>query len=32
VNFDYFFQQLVNGLAIGSLYALVAVGLSMVYG
>lgn len=32
MNFDYFFQQLVNGLAIGSLYALVAVGLSMVYG
>lgn len=32
MNFDYVFQQLVNGLAIGSLYALVAVGLSMVYG
>jgi branched-chain amino acid transport system permease protein len=32
MNLEYFFQQLVNGLAIGSLYALVAVGLSMVYG
>ncbi|MCA9836504.1 MAG: branched-chain amino acid ABC transporter permease [Trueperaceae bacterium] len=29
---SYFIQQLINGLAIGSLYALVAVGLSMVYG
>lgn len=28
----YLLQQLVNGLAIGSLYALLAVGLSMVYG
>ena len=32
MNLEYFFQQLINGLAIGSLYALVAVGLSMVYG
>ena len=27
-----FFQQLINGLAVGSIYALVAVGYSMVYG
>jgi branched-chain amino acid transport system permease protein len=32
MSLEYFFQQLINGLAIGSLYALVAVGLSMVYG
>ncbi|MGL4610678.1 MAG: branched-chain amino acid ABC transporter permease [Trueperaceae bacterium] len=32
MNLEYTLQQLVNGLAIGSLYALVAVGLSMVYG
>jgi branched-chain amino acid transport system permease protein len=32
MNLEYIFQQLINGLAIGSLYALVAVGLSMVYG
>ena len=29
---DYFFQQLVNGLAAGSVYALVAVGYSLIYG
>jgi branched-chain amino acid transport system permease protein len=29
---SYFLQQLVNGLALGSIYALVAIGLSMVYG
>lgn len=29
---QYFFQQLVNGLALGSLYALVAIGFSMIYG
>lgn len=32
MNLDYITQQVINGLAIGSLYALVAVGLSMVYG
>lgn len=29
---QYFFQQFVNGLALGSLYALVAIGFSMIYG
>ena len=29
---QYFFQQLVNGLSLGSLYALVAIGFSMIYG
>jgi branched-chain amino acid transport system permease protein len=29
---QYVFQQLVNGLALGSLYALVAIGFSMIYG
>lgn len=29
---QYFFQQLVNGLALGSLYALIAIGFSMIYG
>ncbi len=29
---DYFLQQLVNGLAVGSLYALIALGYTMVYG
>ena len=32
MNIEYILQQFINGLAIGSLYALVAVGLSMVYG
>ena len=32
MNIEYILQQLINGLAIGSLYALIAVGLSMVYG
>jgi branched-chain amino acid transport system permease protein len=32
VTLSYISQQLVNGLALGSLYALLAVGLSMVYG
>jgi branched-chain amino acid transport system permease protein len=32
MSLEYSLQQLINGLAIGSLYALVAVGLSMVYG
>jgi branched-chain amino acid transport system permease protein len=29
---DFFFQQLVNGLSLGSLYALIAVGYTVVYG
>ena len=29
---DQFFQQLVNGLTLGSLYALIAVGYTVVYG
>lgn len=29
---DWFFQQLINGLALGSIYALVAIGYTMVYG
>lgn len=29
---QYFFQQLINGLALGSLYALLAIGFSMIYG
>lgn len=29
---DYFVQQLVNGLVLGSMYALVAIGFSMIYG
>lgn len=29
---QYLFQQLINGLALGSLYALVAIGFSMIYG
>ena len=29
---QYFFQQLINGLALGSLYASVAIGFSMIYG
>jgi branched-chain amino acid transport system permease protein len=29
---DWFFQQLINGLALGSIYALVALGYTMVYG
>ena len=31
-NFDIFFQQIINGLVIGSVYALVALGYTMVYG
>ncbi|MEE1675186.1 high-affinity branched-chain amino acid ABC transporter permease LivH [Agarivorans aestuarii] len=31
-QFFYFFQQLVNGLTIGSTYALIAIGYTMVYG
>jgi branched-chain amino acid transport system permease protein len=30
--FNYFFQQVANGLALGSIYALVAIGFTMVYG
>ncbi|WP_274425601.1 branched-chain amino acid ABC transporter permease [Chelativorans sp. YIM 93263] len=29
---QYFFQQLINGFSLGSLYALVAIGFSMIYG
>lgn len=29
---DYFFQQLVNGLTLGSIYGLIAIGYTMVYG
>src|SRR6185312_8117852 len=29
---DYFLQQLINGLTLGSIYALVAIGYTMVYG
>jgi len=29
---DWFFQQLINGLALGSIYALIALGYTMVYG
>jgi branched-chain amino acid transport system permease protein len=32
VNWDVFVQQLVNGLTLGSVYALIALGYSMVYG
>ena len=32
MNFDIFFQQIINGLVIGSVYALVALGYTMVYG
>ena len=31
-HFDYFLQQLINGLSVGSIYALIAVGYTMVYG
>ncbi|MFC4623734.1 branched-chain amino acid ABC transporter permease [Daeguia caeni] len=29
---DYFFQQVINGLALGSIYGLIAIGYTMVYG
>ncbi|NBS76711.1 MAG: branched-chain amino acid ABC transporter permease, partial [Betaproteobacteria bacterium] len=29
---DIFFQQIINGLVLGSMYALVALGYTMVYG
>lgn len=32
MTINYIFQQLVNGLALGSIYALLAIGLTMVYG
>ena len=32
MDFDLLVQQLVNGLTLGSVYALVALGYSMVYG
>jgi branched-chain amino acid transport system permease protein len=31
-NMEYFFQQLINGLTLGSIYGLVAIGYTMVYG
>jgi branched-chain amino acid transport system permease protein len=32
LNFELFFQQLLNGLTIGMVYALIALGYTMVYG
>ena len=32
MDFEFFFQQIVNGLTLGSVYALIALGYSMVYG
>ena len=32
MNWDFFVQQLVNGLTLGSVYALIALGYTMVYG
>src|ERR687892_256650 len=32
MDFEFFFQQMVNGLTLGSVYALIALGYSMVYG
>ena len=32
MDWDFFVQQLVNGLTLGSVYALIALGYSMVYG
>ena len=32
MDVDFFVQQLVNGLTLGSVYALIALGYSMVYG
>jgi branched-chain amino acid transport system permease protein len=32
VDWDFFVQQLVNGLTLGSVYALIALGYTMVYG
>jgi branched-chain amino acid transport system permease protein len=32
MEMDYFIKQLINGLAVGSIYALIAVGYNMVYG
>ncbi len=29
---EYFFQQLINGITLGSVYALIALGYTMVYG
>ncbi len=29
---EYFFQQVINGLALGSIYGLIAIGYTMVYG
>ncbi|MCX7903234.1 MAG: branched-chain amino acid ABC transporter permease, partial [Caloramator sp.] len=32
MGFDTFFQHLANGISLGSLYALIAIGYTMVYG
>src|SRR5690554_2770139 len=32
MDFHYFLQQIVNGLSVGAIYALIAVGYTMVYG
>src|ERR671919_3224021 len=32
MDFEFFFQQMVNGLTLGSVYALIALGYSLVYG
>src|SRR5512143_109875 len=32
VNWEYFTQQLINGLTLGSIYGLIAIGYTMVYG
>ena len=32
MDWDFFVQQLVNGLTLGSVYALIALGYTMVYG
>ena len=29
---EYFFQQIINGITLGSIYALIAIGYTMVYG
>lgn len=31
-SMEYFFQQVINGLALGSIYGLIAIGYTMVYG
>ena len=31
-NMEYFLQQLINGITLGSIYGLIAIGYTMVYG